>query len=207
MNRPQDAPQTHPSLKTLVAIAVIGTITATGVLTYQHTKTSAATGQQTYTSTVGGFSFTYPVGWTAAEGPAGADDEIILAPPSAATSLSSQFIMTLLVAHNPDASDPPAAMPNGTTAKLANGISLWVSTSASALRTAASAGRMVCPELEITNADQSHFSYPLPNGKNLALMAGYCQGQASTTALNYQQQLAQGDWQAAVSIIKSIQFN
>lgn len=207
MNRSEHAQPAYNMVRALLAIAVIGVIATIILLTYQHATTSAATGQQTYTSTIGGFSFTYPSDWKVAEGPAGVDDQILIAPSSAAASAANQFLMTLLVAGNPDVSDPPTAMVNGTAQKLTNGINLWISTSASATRAAAAAGRTVCPELEITNADQSHFSYALPNGQNLALIAGYCQGQNSTTSLTYQQQLANQDWQTAVSIIKSIQFN
>lgn len=207
MNRARNGQATPNVGKFLVAVIVIGLITTLSWLAAQHAATSAATGQQTYTSTMGGFSFAYPVGWTVTEGPAGVDDAILIVPASAAPSTANQFLMTLLVADNPDVSDPPTAMGNGTVVKLANGIGVWAATSAFATRLAASTGRTVCPELEITNADQSHFSYALPNGKYLAVIAGFCQGQGSTTSLTYQQQLATEDWQAAISLLNSIHLN
>ena len=188
-------------------LAVVGIITAIGWISYGHKAIGAAAGRQTYTTPVGGFSFSYPTDWTVSEGSNGAYDQIMLAPASTtASSAADQFMMTLLIAPNPDVAKPPVAMANGTTTRLPNGINLWVSTTASALRTAAETDSTTCPELEIANKDQTHLSYPLPNGLNLALMAGYCEGQASTASLTYQQQLAQGDWLTAVSIIKSIQW-
>ena len=208
MKRSRDSQPGRSIAGALVAAVAIGILTTISWLVYQHTKTNAAAAQQlTYTSTAGGFSFTYPSDWKVTEGPAGVDDEVVIVPSDASVSPANQFLMTLLVAGNPDVSDPPTAIPNGTVHKLSNGINLWVTTTASATRPSASAGRTICPELEITNANETHFSYALPNGQNLALIAGYCQGQNSTASLTYQQQLVNQDWQTAAAIIQSLQFN
>jgi cytoskeletal protein RodZ len=223
-------------IEAVFIVAVIGIMGATGWFVYQHNRvkpTDAATNNTTnnqqatttqptntpatYTSTAGGFSFTYPAGWKVTEGQvgsgAGTEDAIYInTPAQTATQPNTDRItntdrlsMTLWITTNPDSS-PHKTAPDQTIQQLANGINLWTPSAAQSVTRTNSTGTIVCPELAIINADRTHFSYALANGQYLTLSAGYCEGQGDTTTLTYQQQLSSQEWQAAIGVMQSIQF-
>lgn len=221
----------------LLVVLMIGIVGVVGGLVYQHnrvkitgaapdtsttsnqktTTTSLNTTPATYTSTAGGFSYTYPAGWKVTEGQvgsgAGAEDAIYINAPAASTSQptagrvinTNRLSMILWISTNPDSS-PHGTAPDQSIQKLTNGINLWTSGTSQTTSRTGSTGTSVCPELAIINDGRTHFSYALTNGKFLALSASYCQGQSDTTTLPYQAQLDSTDWKAAVGIIQSIQF-
>lgn len=217
------------AVELLLTAVVVGVIAIGSVWIYMHHKnatklstktntasTNAATGatqQQaanlsTHQSPYGGFSFQYPAGWKVNEGQTGTEGEITISPVvSTSARPSNVFTMNLLINSSPSSGISQTRLARGTIQTFSNGISLWTSTEASATDTSAPAGLTVCPELLIVSADKTSFNFALPNGKYLTLEAGYCEGQGPTTSLTYQQQLAGSDWQSAVAIVKSIQFN
>src|SRR5437868_2974970 len=73
--------------------------------------------------------------------------------------------MSFLIAGNPDVNGPPSVIPNGTTQKLTNGINLWTPTGTTATHPTNTTGQTVCPVLQIVNANKTHLSYALSNGK------------------------------------------
>lgn len=236
MGRKGDRQRGFSIVEAVIVVAVIAVLGVGGWFVYQHNRvkvgdaaTNNTTSNQqptttqptstptTYTSTAGGFSFTYPAGWKVTEGQvgsgAGVEDAIYInAPAEAATTPTAgritntnRLLMTLWVSPNPDNS-PHGTASDQTIQKLANGINLWTSGASQSTYPTSSAGRTVCPELAIINTDGTHFSYPLSNGNYLSLTAGYCEGQSDTTTLTYQQQLDSANWKAAVGVIQSIQF-
>lgn len=236
MEGPRNKQSGFSIVEGLLTVLVIGALAGVSLVVYQHNrvKLSGATGgtqtttqptittqptatSATYTSTAGGFSFAYPAGWKVTEQPpvpgVDPDDQISIDAPASTTSqpttgrvtYTDRFLMTLLISSNPDVS-PRGTVSAGTIQKLANGISLWTSSSDLATRPTSSGGSTACPELAIVNANGTHFSYALSNGQNLALIAGYCESQGDTSALSYQQQLVSANWQAAIGIMQSIQL-
>ena len=165
------------------------------------TKPDPYAGWKTYTSTTGNFSFKYPADWYFAAGGTGSSaGEISLEPTSSQTATSNAFRMTLNVETNPDTAYQPAAASKGTTQKLANGIQVWTTKDT----TSTSPNTPVCPVMEMMNAANTHFSYPLSGGNYLTLSGGYCQGQRDVTTYTYQQQLASQDWQTGLKVVSSI---
>lgn len=229
MGRRGDRQRGFGTVEVLIAVAVVAVIGLAGAAVYAHhknaakppAKTSASssnaateTTQQpaanltTYSSSYGGFSFQYPTGWKVNEGQTGLEDEITISPVITTTATPTDlFTMTMWVTTNPDANFQPSALPNGSLLKLSNGISLWTSDTGHSARTSVTGSSYACPTMEIVNATSTHFSYALANGKYLTLEGGFCEGQGVQVTQTYQQQLASQDWQAAIAIVKSLQFN
>ena len=173
-------------------------------------------GMNIYTDSDGNFTFAYPAAWTVAGGGTGSSQGVVYlshkgasqAPTQGHITPTNEFNMTMSVVTNPDAAYPIASISDGTVVqKLANGINLWTKSEAKSTHPTNSTGQTVCPRMEILNADSTHFSYALANGKYLTISGGYCETENSVTTLTYQQQLASADWQAAIAIINSIKFN
>ncbi|HLW03052.1 MAG TPA: hypothetical protein VKT82_30655 [Ktedonobacterales bacterium] len=191
--------------------------------TNQQQNTTGTQPQQTaslstYTSTSGGFSFQYPSSWKVTEGtiptPQGAtEDEISIS--SSATGISvtprqittpNVYSMTLSIGTQKSGIGS-AIMPDGTIQSSANGIPIWTASESWAATPTNPAGLTMCPQVFVASADKSNFTYLLPNGKNLVVQAGYCEGQGVGTSLTYQQQVASPDWQAGITLLQSIKFN
>lgn len=215
MRRLRDKQTSRGVVKTLVIIAIVGVLATSCGFVYQHAKASAATGTTTppvlspnttfasYASTSGGFSFTYPSNWKVIDGTAGVDQEVSIVSPSA--TASNEFIMTLSVVSNPDYNGQPSAIPNGSVQKLTNGLNLWQAKEVNSVRPTATSVT-ACPVIKLVDSNMTHFSYPLSNGKYLALNAGYCEAQRDIPSQTYQQQLDSTSWKIALTILNSLKF-
>ena len=173
---------------------------------------SAGPSWQLYTSKIGGFQFIHPADWKVIESSQVVNAVYINSPlPTNNTQTNGRvtntnyFTMTLWIGSNPDATGPPIGISNGTVQKLTNAFNIWTPNPQSSNH-ATGTGTVACPEMQIVNSSSTHFSNVLPNGKNLAVTAGYCMGEGDTTTLTYQQQLASHDWQTASSIVQWIQW-
>ena len=162
---------------------------------------------QLYTSATGGFSFLHPANWSVTEGTIGNvdEDEIEIQPSNSSTNSVNAFRMTLWVSSNQDSSYQPNAIPNGTAQKLTNAFNVWTSNPQTSNRIEGNS-TMACPVMELVNPSSTHFSNLLPNGKYVALSAGYCMGQKDTTTLSYQQLVSSQDWQTGIAIVQWIQW-
>jgi hypothetical protein len=184
--------------------------------TDNQTQQSTTPTLSTYTTSVGGFSFQYPSNWKVTEaqtgGQPGSDDIISIDSLTGVTvenglaTTPNVFSMALFVTSNQDDLAQPRAIPYGAVQQLSNGINLWVSDTAHSAYVESSNTTVSCPTMRIINQDSTHFTYPLANGKYLALDGNFCGGQGSQVTDTYQQQLASSDWSAATALLQSIKF-
>jgi len=173
---------------------------STSTQTTTTTTANPYSGWQTYTASVGSFTFKYPADWYVVGGGTGPSyGEVSLEPQTSQSSTTNAFRMTLWVNTNQDNSYAPYAIPNGTSSALANGINIWTTSSANSDESGA-----ICPVMEIINAANTHFSYQLPDGQYLTMQGGYCEGQRDITNYNYQEQLDSQSWQTALKLLGSI---
>ena len=159
---------------------------------------------QLYKSRAGGFQFIHPADWSVSEGtvPTSTDTYINIDAPAPSPPTHSWFRMQFMIVSNSDSAGPPAQISGGSFQKLDNALNLWVTKPTISSRT----NGAVCPEMKLVNASMAHMSTQLPNGKHLTLGGGFCTVGSIQTP-SYQQQLANEEWQTAVSIVQWVQWS
>lgn len=194
-----------------------------GKTSQEATPTDPYVGWKTYTSELGGFSFKYPASWSI-EGWVGDNPVASKDINGQETSISVQSQVNAAQPENGQVAvsinivTPNTSLENdsnpydssGTSTTLTNGIKLWNNSSSSdQTKQDPDAGNPSCFETKILGKESvSHYyGYPLDNGLYLEASSGYCEGQKSTTALNYAQQAQNQERKDGVSVIASFKFN
>ena len=172
-------------------------------------------GWKVYTSVVGGFSLKYPPSWELSgfhDGNPVADSQvngreteirIVSNSVQGQGARVNNFGIQLNVMVAPGSKVGFDTYDNGTTATLANGITIWEEKEQ--INSATGPSTDTCPTIQVGNDDS--YSMQLANGKYLSVFGSFCWGQGQTTTESYTQQMASAEWNDAVNLVKSISFS
>jgi hypothetical protein len=209
--------------------AVVATNTVTTYTTMNTTtsKANTYTGWASYTSSIGGLSFKYPInGWTLIGDPTGIMSTSVTGSELKGTEYSlnlqedtghglstdgNLFIISVDISsplYENTKSDPSfysSLYAKGGISTLSNGLQVWQTTEA-----AASSGQCnpnTGTAFSLYLVSQGHFYKQLANGQYMDYSAGFCYGQGATTSLTYQEQATSSEITIAKEVLSSLTFN
>jgi hypothetical protein len=190
---------------------ILTTTTKTSISTTTTSKpaqqTDPTAGWATYTSTLGGFSFKYPItGWTfdgfqgntpvSGSQMNGSETQVRLFE----TSRTYSIIINVGAVNQVDLESDSYSQ--GTVSTLSNSLQAWLTSASAVSNPQCFSGSPI--DLDLVS--NGNFYYTLSNGQHMSYFASFCYGQKDTTNLNYQQQVAAPELTVAKDVLSSFTF-